>query len=134
MIQPLLVFSDWALLILRLVLGAIMLVHSLLEIKKLKANNQISTNQTSKSKKLRATINSLAKLIGGMALIVGFLTQIVAVLFLIQFLVIIFKTAFKKEPLSHYEYPLLIVAISLILATMGGGVYNLDSYLNLFIF
>ncbi|MDI6734217.1 MAG: DoxX family protein [Patescibacteria group bacterium] len=134
MIQPLFVFSDWALLILRLVLGVIMLVHGLPKIKDLKANGQNFVAIGFKPGMFWGTIAALVEFVGGIALIAGFFTQIVAIFIFIQFLVVIFKVDLEKGFVDGYEYPLLIAAAALILATMGGGIYNLDSYLDISIY
>lgn len=63
---------------------------------------------------------------GGAALVLGFLTQWVALLVVIQFAVIMLVVK-RKQPASESEIDLLIFSIALALIFLGSGFYSLDN-------
>lgn len=73
-----------------------------------------------------AFIVALLEVVGGAALAVGFLTQWVALLVVIEFAVIMLAVKIKK-PFSEKEFDLLIFAVALALALLGSGSISLDS-------
>ncbi|MDI6820556.1 MAG: DoxX family protein [Patescibacteria group bacterium] len=134
MIQPLLIFNDWAILILRVVLGVILVVYGWPKIKDLKTNAQNFATTGFKPGMFWGTIVGLVEFVGGVALIIGFLTQVFAFLVFARFLIAILKVNRKKGFIHGYELDLLIAGAALLLMTTGGGIYNLDTYWSLFIY
>lgn len=128
MIQPFLVFSDWAILILRVVLGAILMAHGWPKIKDLNSATKVFKSMGFGPARFWATIVAILEFFGGFALLVGFFTQITALLFVIEFIVIMLKLKIRQGFVNGYEFDLLILASSLLLATIGGGFYGLDNY------
>ncbi len=133
MIQPLLVFSDWGILALRLALGAILIVHGWPKIKNLKATAEW-LGQTFKPGLFWAIVVALTEFVGGLFLVFGFLTQIVSFFLVIEFLVIIFKVKRGKPLVDGFEFDLLILAAALILLTLGSGLVSLDNYLGIILY
>ncbi len=74
-----------------------------------------------------AVIVALLEVVGGAALILGLLTQWVALLVAIQFAVIMLAVKIKK-PFSESEIDLLVFAAALALVILGGGSISLDSF------
>jgi putative oxidoreductase len=130
MIQPLLVFSDWGILALRVVLGLILVVHGWPKIKNLKGTAEWM-GQMFKPPMFWAAAVALTEFVGGLFLVFGLLTQVVAFLIAIQFIVIILRMNLKKGFVGGYEFDLLILAAALLLLTVGGGSYSLDSFFGL---
>jgi len=98
MIQPLFIFSDWGILILRLVLALILIAHGLPKIKNLKTTAQGFKEIGFKPAKFWAFIAAVAEFFGGLMLLVGFLTQLVALIIAIGFLNIHFDgRSYGKE-------------------------------------
>lgn len=133
MIQPLLVFSDWGILILRVALGLILVAHGWPKIKNLKGT-AAWMGQTFKPGIFWAAIVAITEFIGGLCLIFGFLTQVVAFFVAIEFLVIIFKVKKGKPLVDGFEFDLLVLASALILLTLGSGGFGLDSYLGILLY
>ncbi len=136
MIQPLLVFSDWGIFVLRVVLGLIMVAHGLPKVKNLKKTAESFKGMGFWPAGFWATVVAFVEFGGGLALIFGFLTQFFALLIAIQFIVILLKLKFKPEAKfkGGYEFDLLIFASALILATLGGGALSLERALGLILY
>ncbi|KKU91636.1 MAG: DoxX family protein [Candidatus Jorgensenbacteria bacterium GW2011_GWA1_48_11] len=133
MIQPLLVFSDWGIFILRVALGLILVAQGWPKIKNIK-NMSGRTGETFKPGILGATAASLTEFVGGLCLIFGFLTQVAAFFVAIEFLAIIFKVKKEKSPVDGFELNLLVLASALILLTLGSGGVSLDNYLGILLY
>lgn len=130
MISPLFVFSDVGILILRVVLGLILVIHGWPKIKNIKGTAEWM-GQTFKPGIFWAAVVSLTEFAGGLFLIFGFLTQIIALIIAIQFVVIILKMKLGKGFVNGGEFDLLILAAALALIVLGGGHYGLDGFLNI---
>ena len=63
---------------------------------------------------------------GGIALIVGFATQLAAALVAVNMLVAISKVKFKQGLVNGYEFDLVLLVIALALLVLGPGAYALD--------
>ncbi len=134
MIQLLYVFSDWGILLLRLVLGIIFVRHGWPKMKDLKGTAEGFQAMGFKPGKFWGTLIALLEFVGGIALIVGFLTQVFAALFAIEFIVAILKVKRKKGFADGYEFDLLILAGLLALLTLGGGSMSVDSFFGLLLY
>ncbi len=75
-----------------------------------------------------ALVVALLEVVGGVALALGFLTQWVALLVVIEFAVIML-TVKMKQKFSEKEFDLLIFAAALALVILGSGSISLDSLL-----
>ena len=121
--------SDIALLILRITLGAIFLAHGLPK-RRLWSAQPSERMPAGMLRNLR--ILSIAEPAGGLAVIVGFLTQLAAfglvivMLGAIQFLITKVNRKFKEENSPGWEFEFLLLIVALTLAIMGGGKYALD--------
>ncbi len=133
MIQPLLVFSDWGILILRVVLGLILVVHGWPKIKDIKGT-AAWIGQIFKPGIFWATVVALTEFVGGLFLIFGFFTQVVAFFVAIEFVVIILKVKKGKPLVDGYELDLLVLAAALLLLTLGSGGISLDNYWGVFLY
>ncbi len=134
MIQLFYVFSDWGILALRLALGAIFIAHGWPKVKDLRGTAEKFASMGFKPAKFWATLVAFLEFVGGIALLFGFLTQILAALFAAQFIVIILKLKRKKGLVDGYEFDLLILAALLALLALGGGSASADSFFRLLLY
>lgn len=134
MIQPLFVFYDWALLALRVAVGIILIAHGLPKWRDMKGTADWLGGLGFRPAILFAFAAAVVEVVGGLALILGFFTQFVALVILAQFLVIILKVNRTKGLKGGYELDLMIAASALVLATTGGGLFGLDRTFGIFIY
>ena len=80
-----------------------------------------------------AILFSLLEFFGAIALIVGFLTQIVAGLFVLEMIAttIFSKTKLKKKFSGGYELDVAYAALALVILLLGPGAWSLDHVLGL---
>lgn len=134
MVQLFFMFSDWALLALRIVLGIILVVHGLPKIKDLKGTAKSFKKMGFKPGAFWSTVVSILEFAGGVFLILGFLTQVISFLLFLQFLVVLFVLKRHSKFKGEVEFDLLILAGLLVLITMGGGALSLDQGLGLLLY
>ena len=122
-------FSDVALLLLRLALGAVFLVHGLPKRHLWKAQ---PSPQMPAGMLRNLRILSIAEPAGALGLIFGFLTQLaalglcVSMLGALQFLITKVHRKFKEANAPGWEFELMLLVIAISLAILGGGKYALD--------
>lgn len=133
MIQPLFLLSDWALLVARVVLGLILLSHGWPKLKNIKETAKSFDGMGFKPGIFWGQTVGLLEFAGGIALVLGFLTQVFGVLFILEFLIILVSVKKRISPKTD-EVDWLILVIALILAAMGGGVLSLDGYFGLLLY
>jgi len=122
----LLVFSDWSLLLLRIVVGIIFLVHGWPKLKKLTETWGNFSMMGFKPGWFWGTIVAVLEVVGGALLLLGIWVQVPALLLAVQMMVVTLWKIKKGEKLSGgYEFDLLLVAGALVLVTMGGGAFSL---------
>jgi len=126
----LLLLSGWGLLVLRLALGAIMVVHGFPKLKNLKETGSNFSNMGFRPGMFWGTLAALLESFGGIALIFGVLTVPFALLFMGEFFVIvIWKIAKHGAFAGGWELDLLILAAAATLFFSGAGAISLDHLL-----
>jgi uncharacterized membrane protein YphA (DoxX/SURF4 family) len=123
--------------IIRLLMGINMIGHSLPKLKDLKGVAKFMKGAGVPEGLTYAT--ALLELVGGIALIFGFLTRIAAILFLLQFLSIVLyvKGIKMKSPYLMINNPaaseidVIYLIISLVLIITGPGIYSIDYILKI---
>ncbi len=133
MIQPFFVFSDWAFLVLRVVLGAVMIYHGLPKLKNLKATIDDFASMGLKPGIFWALLSGIAEFLGGVFLVLGFLTQVASLVLAIQFVLVVLWVKGLKN-FKSLEFDLLILASLLVLMTVGGGALSVDGFFGLFLY
>jgi len=124
------IFSDWGLLALRLILGALFVVHGLPKIKNIKQTAENFQGMGFRPGMFWGPVVAAVEFFGGIALIFGFSVQIVAGLFTIQFATITVWKLIKRAPfIGGLELDLLLLGTCLMLVTIGGGIFSLDRFL-----
>lgn len=117
-------YSDWALLILRLAVGGLFIMHGWPKLKNWKGTAQWFQSVGFKPGWFWATVVGLLEFFGGIALILGFRTRFVALFFALQFATIVIWKIFRKDKfVGGWEFDLILLAVALTLLTVGGGMY-----------
>jgi len=133
MFPLILIWNEWSFFILRLILGFLMIVHGWPKIKNIKGTAEWMSSSGFKPGIFWAVVSALVEFIGGIFLIFGFLTQIVALLLTIQFLVIVLWRIKKHEGLiGEFELDLIILGASIVLLLNGAGALSLDKFFGIF--
>lgn len=121
--------TDYSLLFLRLVIAAIFYVHSHGKngFWKMKPSPEMSAGRINFMRFI-----SVAEMLGALALVLGFLTQFAAIgLGIIMCGAIymkakVWKTGFKADGATGWEFDLMILAGCVALLALGGGAISLD--------
>jgi len=123
-------FSELTPFILRVVLGIIFIVHGYPKLFKAYSQTvQFFESISIKPAKFWVFVVGAVEFFGGIALIVGFLTQIAAALIAINMLVAtiyVKKIKFKKGLVDGYEFDLILLAAALALLFLGPGAFSID--------
>lgn len=133
MIQPFLVFNDWGLLLVRVVLGVILIVHGLPKLRDLKGTGSWMAKQGFRPGGFWAVVVGLVETVGGAMIVFGFLTQVVVVLVAIQFVVILLSVK-RTAKFADKETDLLVFASAVLLITMAGGDLSLDNFWSILLY
>jgi putative oxidoreductase len=127
---PFLLYGDWGLAALRIVLGVILLAHGWPKLEDLKKTSENFAGMGFKPGSLWATVAAIVEFFGGLALILGIWTEIPAFFVVCEFVVIMIWRLARKQPLvGGYELDLLILAGAVVLLTQGAGPVSFDRYL-----
>ena len=121
-------YSDWALLILRLILGGILIVHGYPKLRDWKKNADWFQSIGFKPGWLWGTVAGLLEFFGGILLVLGWRTRLIALAFVLHFIVILIWMFSRRTPMSGqfgWEFDLVILGAMLTLLTVGGGMYSL---------
>lgn len=124
-------YTDVAALVGRLALGALFLAHGWPKIKDVGKPIGFVKGTGWPGGAVFAVLFTLLEFFGALALIVGFVTQIVAVLFVLEMAAttIFSKTKLKKNFSLGYELDVAYAAFALVLALMGPGAWSVDHLL-----
>ncbi|MDO8469439.1 MAG: DoxX family protein [bacterium] len=134
MIPSLLVFSDYGILALRLVLGAILVAHGWPKLRNIAAVADTLRAMGFRPARVWAVVAGTVEFFGGLLIIFGLFTQIAALLTVVEFLVIVFKKRSGNRFVGGYEFELLILVASVLLATIGGGSVSLDDMFRILLY
>jgi putative oxidoreductase len=126
-------YSDTALLVLRLALGGILIAHGWPKLRNLKQTAESFDQMGFKPGALFGGIAAFLELFGGIAIILGFMVQSVAVLFAVEFVVIlVWRLAKKHSFVGGWELDALILGAVLLLLSLGAGAYSAGASFFLF--
>jgi putative oxidoreductase len=124
---------DAAALVGRIALGALFLVHGIPKMKDLRKPMGFVVGTGWPGGAMFAVLFSLLEFFGAIALILGLLTQIVAVLFVLEMVAttIFSKVKLQKKFVLGYELDVVYAAFALVLAILGPGAFSIDKLLGL---
>ena len=125
---PVATAPDGAALVARLALGALFIVHGWPKVKDLKGTMAWVKGTGFPGGPAFAATFALLEFFGGIALIVGFLTQVVAVLFVLEMVAttIFSKTTLGKKFVLGYELDVVYLVLALVIALLGPGMWSVD--------
>lgn len=125
--------SDWASLVLRVLLGVLFVLHGWMKVKhpKQTAAWVASTGWTWAAG--FAYPFTYLEFLGGIALVIGLLTRIVGILFVLEMIATTIFSRMKlgKKLLSGWETDVLFLVGALALVFLGAGAWSLDALLGL---
>lgn len=134
MIQILFIYADFAVFILRIALGVILLTHGIPKLKDINGTAGWFDSIGFKPGKLWATVAGYAEVVGGAMLIAGFFTQLAALILAAQFATILtWRLKTKQKLVGGYELDLIMFAALLLVAAIGSSFYALDSFFGIFL-
>lgn len=124
---------DLAGLVGRLVLGALFIAHGWPKVRDVRKTMEWVKGTGFPRGETFALLFTLLEFLGGIALILGFLTQPVAFLFFLEMMAttIFSKTKLNKKFILGYELDVGYGAFALVLAFLGPGAWSLDRFLGL---
>ena len=131
--MALLYSPDAAALVGRIALGALMLAHGIPKMKDLRKPMAFVAGTGWPGGAMFAVLFSLLEFFGGIALILGLLTQPVAVLFVLEMIAttVFSKTKLQKKFSLGYELDVAYAAFALVVALLGPGAFSIDRILGL---
>lgn len=135
MFSYLLLYQDWALLLLRIALGAAFVVHGYPKLFKMFVGVAGWLESIGiKPGKFWALVVGVVEFFGGIALILGIFTQLAAALIAVNMLVAMVKVKWGKSKFVEmekmgWELDLIYFAAAIVLVSLGAGSYGLDAYL-----
>lgn len=122
-----LAFGAFAPLILRLILGAVFIVHGYPKLfKNFSETAGFFESIGIRPGKFWVFAVGAVEFFGGIALVLGFATQLAAALLAIDMLVAIAKVKFRQGFVGGYEFDLTLLVIALSLVLTGPGAYAID--------
>ncbi|MFQ5838348.1 MAG: DoxX family protein [Thermoplasmata archaeon] len=125
--------GDYGLLVLRVGIGLLFLYHGVPKLRSPKGTVQWLKDNRIPGAAVITVLVALLEFFGGIALILGFLTNIVAALFVVEMIgtSIFSKTKLGKQFMLGYELDILYLIGVLALVFAGAGEFSLDTYLGL---
>ena len=125
--------TDLAAVLARIALGAMLLVHGWPKIKDVRKTMGWVRSTGFPGGAVFALLFSLLESFGAIALILGFLTQIVAILFALEMVAtsIFSKQKLGKKYVLGYELDVTYLVLALTVAILGPGAWSLDRVLAL---
>lgn len=113
---------------LRLILGIVYIIYGFTKIKSPERTATLFLKLGIQAPKLSAILVAILEFFGGIALIIGFSTRVVAALLAIQMAAAIYlkKKKMKKNLICPFNYDLILTAALIILFFLGAGVLSID--------
>ncbi len=120
-------YGEWGLLVLRVAVGIIFVVHGWPKITGGRQMAEMMTGGPNATATAVFTIQGLVEALGGIALAVGFLTQLVALAFAVIMIGAIFvkisqmHVGFQAQQTTGWEFDFVLLAASILLLFIGPG-------------
>jgi len=118
----------WAIMPLRIILGFLYTIHGFKKLKSPERTATLFLKLKIPMPKLSAIIVAILEFFGGIALIIGFATRIVAILLLIEMTIVIYKKiTMRKKFTAGYELDIILLAVLIALIIIGAGNLSIDN-------
>jgi len=117
----------------RIALGALFLVHGIPKIRNPRQAIEFVRSTGFPAGAVFATLFTLLEFFGGIALLLGFLTQVVGALIALEMVAtsIFAKTKLGRKFVGGYELDVSYLVLGLVVALHGGGAWSIDGLLGL---
>src|SRR3989442_13472283 len=124
---------DFAATLARIALGALFLVHGIPKIRNPKQTIAFVKGTGFPGGAMFAVLFTLLEFFGGIALLLGFLTQVVGALIALEMVAttIFAKTKLGKKLVLGYELDIAYLVLGLVVAFLGAGPWSVDRLLGL---
>ncbi len=124
------IWSDWGILLLRIIFALILIVHGWPKIRNWEETGRNFEGMGFRPGKVWGPVVAVVEFFGGSALILGVLTQFVTLLLFVEFIVAtIWKMRNQQKFVGGWEFDLLLVGAAALLVVLGGGAFSLDQLL-----
>jgi len=132
-IVPIPVLPDLAGVLARVALGALILLHGVPKIRNPKQTIAFVKGTGFPGGAMFAVLFTLLEFFGGIALLLGFLTQVVGALIALEMVAttIFAKTKLGKKLVLGYELDIAYLVLGLVVAFLGAGPWSVDRLLGL---
>ena len=121
------IWSDWGILLLRVVFGIVFVVHGWPKIRNWGETARNFEAMGFRPGNVLGPIVAIVEFFGGIALVVGLWTQLAAAALLLQFILItIWKLKNGQKFVGGWEYDLVLLAIAALFLVLGAGAFSFD--------
>jgi putative oxidoreductase len=121
------IWSDWGILLLRVVFGLVFIVHGWPKIRNWGETARNFEAMGFRPGRVLSPVVAAVEFFGGIALVAGLWTQFAAVLLLGQLLVIlVWKFKNGEKFVGGWEFDLVLLAVAALFFVLGGGAFALD--------
>ena len=121
--------SDWAILVLRLALGVIFIAHGLTKLKDIPGTIAWFKKWNFKPASAWAFVAMATQFVGGIFILVGFLTQISCLVLAVEMVIATLFNIKRKDPFfKSLELDIILLAALLLLATLGNGFWAVGNF------
>jgi len=135
MTPTLLVYGEYGILVLRVVLAVILIAHGIPKIRRFAEAAEQFRSLGVRPARALVGVAALIEVGGGLCLLLGFFTQFAALLIALQFLfIVLYVKRHARTLVGGYELDLLLFAGALALVTLGAGTWSIDSFLRIILY
>jgi putative oxidoreductase len=120
--------AQWILLIARVILAVVMIHYGWPKVRDLKSNANDFVQMGFKPGILWGTLIALVEFLGGIAMLLGLYAELAAALFAFEMMVGAFWKLRIKKPFADYSYDLQLLALCLLVMSLGAGAYALQAF------
>ena len=115
-------YSDWWIVLSRIIFGVVFFYYGWPKIKDLKKNGKDFVKMGFKPGMFWGTIVALLETVGALAIIFGLFFEVMAVIFAVHMIIgTIWKIPQKDMPFTNWSYDLLLLALALMFLATGPG-------------
>lgn len=126
---PLASYSDFILLVVRIILGVTMIYYGLPKVLDLKSNANDFKRMGFSPGWFWGTIIAFVEFVGGLAILLGFYVWFFAALGAVHMAVgTVWKITKTDKPFTDWSYDLLLLSLDLLLLVSGAGLYSLNYF------
>jgi len=131
----LLVYSEYGILVLRVVLAIVLIAHGIPKIRRFaEAAEQFRALGVRPARAL-VGLAAFIEIVGGAFLLLGFFAQVAALVVALQFLfIVLYVKKHSRKLVGGYELDLLIFAGALAVMTLGAGAWSIDGFLRVILY